>query len=104
VTVSVRSYTERDFVHCLVVVECCLALEAVAFAVVALRYVTLILKVNKVNFMFHVFTDSSIYHEDCKVEFRDDFALCNPIQVQVDDKLVDLAPIVHCQVQHCGEF
>lgn len=37
----VRSYIEQGFGHCSVVVRCCLALEAVAFAVVALRYVTL---------------------------------------------------------------
>lgn len=40
---SARSYTERDSVRWWVVVECCLALEAVEFAVVALRYVTSIL-------------------------------------------------------------
>lgn len=43
-TVLAHNYTEQDSVHCWVVVECCLALEAVAFAVVALRYVTSILQ------------------------------------------------------------
>lgn len=50
--VSARSYTEQDSVHCWVVVECCLALEAVAFVVVALRYVTSILKQHEASKLF----------------------------------------------------
>jgi len=85
-TVLARNYIEQGFVHCWVV-GCCLALEAVVFAVVALRYVTLILK-----------------HEDCKVEFHDGSALCNPSRVLVGDKRTDRAPTDRYQLRYCEEF
>lgn len=47
--VLVHNYIEQDFVHLLVVVERCLAVEAVASAEVELRYVTLILEIKNKN-------------------------------------------------------
>lgn len=47
--VLVHNYIEQDFVHLLVVVERCLAVEAVASAEVELRYVTLTLGIRILN-------------------------------------------------------
>ena len=47
VTVLARSYTARDSERCWAAAECCWALEAAVFVVVALRYVTSILKMRK---------------------------------------------------------
>lgn len=76
-----------------------------AFAAVALRYVTSILNINMyVNYENEKNINYSAYHEDCTVEFRDDSASYSLNQVLAGDRLTDQVLTGRCQVQHCEEF